>query len=243
MTGETSAKSTCPATQALPAAACPPFLRLPTELQFKIWLATLPPPRIVEISYSPARKVYISKSSPPLALSICNASRQVAESQYQHLELGDSPLPIPFDFANDKLYVSSLAPIISTHGLEFLYDLAVCPSRHVLRSVFLDLRFFNELCDSGLLVVVAGMNRLDELGLVVEYGRAFRGEAHFVDVPGTRSDLIWVAKRVAGGLNEARKRVDSKRGGKERWKGNEEDQVSDAIRIRCVFLTRGGNLV
>jgi hypothetical protein len=242
MTDEASSKTSYPTTLPAPEATFPPFPYLPIELQVKIWLASLPSSRIVEVSYSPSRNIYISNSPPPLALSVCHTSRQVAKSHYENLRLGDSPLPIPFDFAIDKLYVSFLPPIISTHASIFLYDLAVSPCRHVLRSMFLDMRAFNKLCDNGLLIIVAGMNRLDELGIVTEYGRAFRGEARFVDCPLSRSDLIGLTERVAGELYEAKKRVVSTRRVK-RCNEVGEDKGSDMVRIRSVFLTRGGQLV
>jgi hypothetical protein len=243
MTGETSFKISSPTTLPSPETSFPLFSYLPTELQFKIWLAALPPSRIVEVFYAPSRNLYVSNNPPPVTFSICHASRQVAKSHYQNLRLGDSPLPIPFDFANDKLYVSFLPPIISTHCPIFLYDLAVSPCRHVLRSLFLDMRAFNKLCDNGLLIIVAGMNRLDELGIVTEYGRSFRGEARFVDCPLSRSDLIGLTERVAGELYEAKRRVVVTKRLKGNWDEIGEESKSEMVRIKSVFLTRGGQLV
>ena len=51
------------------------------------------------------------------------------------------------------------------------------------------------------------MNRLDDLGIVTEYGRVFRNEACFVDCPLSRSNLIGLRERVTGELYEAKKRV------------------------------------
>jgi hypothetical protein len=237
MTAKASTKSTLPAS--LQAVAFPLFPVLPTELRIKIWLLTLPPPRTVEISYYPAYKTYISTTPPPLALSICHLSRQVAQSHYHDLDLGTAPLPIPFSFLSETLYISSLAPILSTHGPNLLYDLSVFPWRHALRSLGVDLRVWYALCESGLLGVLAGMTGLREVALVVEFGRAFSGEVGFVEAPEWRGDLTWVAKRAAVMVEEARKRLG--RCGNGSGKGKEEIWRAGAVKVSCVFLMRGGD--
>ena len=217
-----------------------------------IWLATLPPSRIVQISYVPALRGYISRCPPPAALSICRASRYIAKKHYEALKLGDSPIPIHFDFAVDKLYVSSIGKDFCAPCFEILGDMAGWRWRDRLRSLFLDMRFFNILCDCGLLKVLAGLNGLKELGLVVEYGTAYMGHQRYLDVCLSGRDM-WRATKIAqrtrmGPLDVALLRNHLKE--KERrylkkigQKKVERHHEGPRIRLRSVFLTKGGRLV
>jgi hypothetical protein len=56
------------------------------------------------------------------------------------------------------------------------------------------MRFFSIFCNSGLLAVVAGLERLEELGLVVEYGTAYMGHQSFLDALLSRLYMIYVTK-------------------------------------------------
>jgi hypothetical protein len=218
----------------------PLFPLLPAELRLKIWFWTLPPARILKISYSANHGTYISNTAPPLALSICHSSRLVAQSHYSYLQLGPTPIPIPISFPNDTLYISNLAPILSSHLADLLYNLAVSPSRHFLQSLSLDLRVWNELCENGLLSTLAKMRELREVNVVVEFGRNFGGELGFLDTPEWRRDLMWLAARAGRRLVEETGRLRLLRKADGRGNSNEKEDAEKGVKVRCVILTRGG---
>ncbi|KAF7897558.1 hypothetical protein EAF00_005786 [Botryotinia globosa] len=53
----------------------PQFSRFPLEIQRKIWIYTLPDPRVIPISYDDITQVCQSTISVPIALHICSVSR------------------------------------------------------------------------------------------------------------------------------------------------------------------------
>ncbi|TGO32715.1 hypothetical protein BHYA_0294g00120 [Botrytis hyacinthi] len=53
----------------------PQYSRFPLEIQRKIWIYTLPDPRVIPISYDDITQVCQSTSSVPIALHICSISR------------------------------------------------------------------------------------------------------------------------------------------------------------------------
>jgi hypothetical protein len=57
------------------------FLKLPTEIRLKIWKATFPGPRVVEI-FAPGDDTIRANLPPPIALSTCRESRTEALKTY-----------------------------------------------------------------------------------------------------------------------------------------------------------------
>lgn len=95
------------------------------------------------------------------------------------------------------------------------------------------MRVWHQLCEDGLLGVLGGMRGLREVCLVVEFGRSeFRGEVGFLDLPGWRRDLVWVAERAEEGVERERVRVRGLRG--------ERRGAEAPVEVRRVLLTRGG---
>ncbi|KAF8857112.1 hypothetical protein BDZ45DRAFT_450907 [Acephala macrosclerotiorum] len=220
------------------------FPLLPAELRLKIYdtilqLSTLEtnnePRRILKISYSPSLSRYISATPPPLLLHLSHESRVYTQNHYNPLLLGANakspkfPTSIPISFSTDTLYLSSLHPFLLTHLHDILFHLSTSPSRHLIQSLAIDLRCWSELCENGFLGVLARMRGLREVLLVVEFGRVgnFRGDLGWLEVPGWRGDLFWLAERAEEKLGEERGRA---RAGKE----------VEKVGIRCVLLTRGG---
>ena len=78
------------------------------------------------------------------------------------------------------------------------------------------------------------------MDMVVEFGRAFRGEVGFLEAPEWRGDLRWVAERAGREVGEERGRGRTgflKSSGVFRAEPREADE---GIQVRCVILTRGG---
>ncbi|KAH8595242.1 hypothetical protein B0O99DRAFT_162550 [Bisporella sp. PMI_857] len=219
------------------------FSELPTELRLKIWEHALPPRRILTITYSTVRSIYLSRTPPPTTLSITCESRSLTLHHYAPLILGPPPRKpalsplIPFCPSTDTLYITSLAPILSQHLPELLYNLSTSPSRHAIQHLALDLRIWNICCDAGLLGILGRMRGLEGVDIVVEFGREFKGETAFIAAPEWRGDLDWVARRAEEGIGEERRKM-LKAG--VRNEGDGELLRGKEIRVRCVLLTKGG---
>jgi 2EXR family len=241
------------------------FPLLPSELRLNIYKQTLAlnsTPRILKISYSPSLNRYISNTPPPILLSISSESRAYILQNYTNLSLGPScpwqprlspqshqyryqtpgptpGLPIPICYATDTLYISALFPLLTTHLHDFLWNLSTSSSRHHIRSLSIDLRVWNILCENGFIGLLARMRSLKEVCLVVEFGRCFEGELGFLEAPEWRMDLRWIAERAGEDLKEERERA---RGGvgKQSLFETEEDGTVHGVKVRCVILTRGG---
>jgi hypothetical protein len=232
--------------------AFPLFPLLPTELRLKIFThihaltSSTGPPRILKISYLPAKSQYneyISNTPPPLTLSISHESRLQALLSYTYIALDSSPshsLRIPIDFSTDILYISLSPIILATHLHAFLYHLSTSASRHSIRFLAIDLRIWNELCENGFLGVLGRMKGLKTLDLVVEFGRCFDGELGFLEAPEWRSDLRWVAERAGRDLREERERARGKMGLGGNFEKDQRVKGDGEVRVRCVILTRGG---
>ncbi|KAL2072178.1 hypothetical protein VTL71DRAFT_11521 [Oculimacula yallundae] len=162
----------------------------------------------------------IQASSPDFTTS----SRLPNSSQSKN----SSPL-IPITYHHTTLYLSSLSPLLTTHLHTILYDLSLSPSLSLVQSLAIDFRVWAQLCENGFLGIVSRMKVLREVLLVVEFGRGFKGEVGWLEVPDWRRDLKWVAGEAERCLGEERRR-----GGLR--KGREDGHVS----VRCVILTRGG---
>ena len=79
------------------------YNRLPTELQFKIWEATLPGPRVVEIK---GGEPLSSECKAPSTLYVCRQSRLVASKFYvPSFAFGHQVPRTYFDFNIDTLYL------------------------------------------------------------------------------------------------------------------------------------------
>lgn len=128
--------------------------------------------------------------------------------------------------------------IISTHDLNFLYDLTATKLRHRLRWLYIDLLIFCVMFENGLLIVLVNMSVLDEVGLVVEYGRVFRGSSFFVDVALERRGLRWVGGIAQDWAREGRKRLGVIGREKSSEREQEKEGMRSLIRFRCVFMTR-----
>jgi hypothetical protein len=162
------------------------FPLLATELRLKIYkhiLALNTTPRILKISYSPSLNRYISNISPPVLLSISSESRAYTLQTYTNLSLGPSwpwrprlspqsqqyryqtpapskGLPIPICYRTDTLYISGLFPLLPTHMHDFLWNLSTSSSRHHIKSLSIDLRVWNILCENGFRGLLARMRSL-----------------------------------------------------------------------------------
>ncbi len=104
-----------------------PFLELPQEIQDLIWRFTLPGPRVVPILHKMKFYGLASPCAPPVALHICQASRDIALKSGYELAFRTSkhPAPIYFNFALDTAYIDSpdLFGDIVEHGEERLSSL------------------------------------------------------------------------------------------------------------------------
>ena len=65
--------------------------------------------------------------------------------------------------------------------------------------------------------------------MVVEFGRAFEGPLGFLEAPEWRGDLRWVAEMAGREVGEERKKIAAAVGDND-----------DALEVKCVILTRGG---
>jgi len=68
--------------------------------------------------------------------------------------------------------------------------------------------------------------------MVMEFGRQFKGEIGFLDVPEWRKDLKWLAERAEEDVNQERARC----GGLKR----DQQEIHQSLTVRCVLLTKGG---
>ncbi len=139
--------------------------------------------------------------------------------------------------------------MLQLHLHDLLYNLSTSPDRHSLRHVAFDLRVWHELCDHGLLGVLAKMRGLRAVDIVVEFGRAFRGEVGFLEAPEWRGDQRWVAESTGREIRKEKIRATLER---RAWKAlSVEDRLArdekataeedgDGVQVRCVILTRGG---
>jgi hypothetical protein len=218
----------------------PFFARLPAELQCKIWLAAIPSSRIVDIIYSQNEDRYVSKCPPPSILSVCRASREVAIPYYQKLKLGDNSTPMLFNFTTDKLYFSVPMPAQSEPCIGFVETLSTCPSRHLLRSVLVDTFAFDVLAHAGLLIILAEMDELEEIGLVTNYKDAYKHGLLWKDFSHAKHKLIPISDRYRFGRTEAMRRQRLRRQEMERSGEKEDDR---RIRVRSLFLMRHGKLL
>lgn len=93
-----------------------PFLRLPGELQAKIWECSLEAPRavprIVQVKYSRTADSFTYAFSIPPALEVYRLSRQVAQKVYLPLVPG-SACPVYFNPNIDFLYCKSLLDLVN----------------------------------------------------------------------------------------------------------------------------------
>lgn len=95
----------------------PKFSELPFELRLKIWSYTFPGPRVLTIKCTKGdyqrgtRRVffvskYTSTTAPPIALSICQESRDEALRRYTLiLATNSSPAAIPIDYSIDTIRI------------------------------------------------------------------------------------------------------------------------------------------
>jgi hypothetical protein len=51
---------------------------------------------------------------------------------------------------------------------DLLYNMSTSPSRHFIQKLAIDRRVWNELCENGLLGIIARWRRLREVDMVVE---------------------------------------------------------------------------
>lgn len=199
---------------------------------------------------------YNNYTLPPITLSLNQESRYFTLSPsspypYTHLYLGSpppilepklnqdrnqggdiTPSYIPITFPTTTIYLTSFLPHHLPPLQSLIYSLSTSPSRHSICSLAIDLRVFPVLCEEGFLPLVTGLRGLKELLLVVEFGRDFKGELGFLEIPEWRGDLRWVGERAE---REVRRLGDRLRGGKKKGKEGDGD-----ISVRCVILTRGG---
>ncbi|RDL31910.1 uncharacterized protein BP5553_09312 [Venustampulla echinocandica] len=233
------------------------FPLLPPELRLRIFNEILlalvnnehaalnksTPTTILKIRFSHSHQRYVASTSPPVTLSISSESRAFTLSRYTYLQLGPAashapfstalpPSEIPIHYPTTTLYIS-LRPLIGSSVHSFLYHLSTSPSRHLIRSIAVDLRIWNRLCEDGFMGVLAGMKALREVIMVVEYNREFKGQLGFLDVPNWRHDLCWLARGAGRSLKEERGR------GSWGFKG-EVEEAGGEVKVRCVLLTKGG---
>ncbi|KAF7879258.1 hypothetical protein EAF04_000455 [Stromatinia cepivora] len=129
----------------------PQYSRFPLEIQRKIWIYTLPDPRVTPITYDDQSNICQSTSSIPVALQVCSVSRNEALRFYS-LSFGttDENGRIYFRFGFDipllltNVFVNIVPPrqpveklenfIHSTRDLEKLDMVAMIPG--LIKSIF-----------------------------------------------------------------------------------------------------------
>ncbi|KAH8661473.1 hypothetical protein BGZ60DRAFT_413265 [Tricladium varicosporioides] len=215
------------------------FPNLPPELRLKIYthIQHLTTPPILHLNFSPFLQTYIPTTPSPLLLSLSPESRSFSQQSYTYVKLGalSAQLPIPILFPLTTLYLT--LPPSPPFLRDLTYHLSTSPSRHQIKRLAIDLRVWNELCEGGVLGVLAGMRKLEVLLLVVEFGRSFNGILGFLEAPEWRGDLRWLAGRAREGILQEKKRgmLGTRRSG-----GADDDNRMGDIKVRCVILTRGG---
>ncbi|KAF7948733.1 hypothetical protein EAE96_007926 [Botrytis aclada] len=129
----------------------PQYSRFPLEIQRKIWIHTLPDPRVIPITYDDTTQVCQSTSSVPVALQVYSISR-VEALRFYSLSFGTTNangriyfrfgFDIPLLLTNifDRIQPSKLPAerfesfINSTHNLEKLDAIAMIPG--LVKSIF-----------------------------------------------------------------------------------------------------------
>lgn len=211
-----------------------PFWDLPTELRLKIWSYLLPPPRIIQLSPRANRhnSVLVPVTKPPVLLSITHESRTVGLSAYTFLPIPHIPIPISLN--EDTVYVSftlpnsphrPFTPVVS-HVIAILSFLPRLP----VSSLALDSRCWDKLCNHDLISILAGMPQLREVKRVVEHGRHFEGELGLLDMPEWRSDLKREAELAEVNLRNERRKLSL------------AEREKEDVKVKCVFLTKGGEM-
>lgn len=79
------------------------------------------------------------------------------------------------------------------------------------------------------------MKSLQQVYMVVEFGRDFEGELSFLETPEWRGDLRWVAQRAESELVEERRKF-----GVLRTSVGCADVIESKLVVKCVILMRGG---
>lgn len=124
------------------------FGKLPNELKNRIWLYTLPGPRIVEIFFQGNEEPSdypegcdikaVSPTKPPSLLFVSGESRFETKRQYKALNLGHDihiPNPIYVDFSIDTVYLSKIQ---IRNSVSSLIKPLRCPQLHNLQSLVID---------------------------------------------------------------------------------------------------------
>ncbi|PQE14503.1 hypothetical protein CJF30_00007085 [Rutstroemia sp. NJR-2017a BBW] len=206
----------------------PLFSSLPAELRLEIWSHLLPPPRIVQVTTVPTRPDFlVSLTKPPILSGINHESRAFLLSTHQLLQ---APLPpIPISLKHDTLYLTLPPSYHSASQTPFKSLLTPLPYLPI-RSLALDFRAWNKFRQHNLIAILAQMPHLREVRMVVEYGRDFAGPIAFLAVPSWRGDLTYWAERAQDEIMEMRREL----GGL----GGRRD-----VLVRCVLLTKGGEMV
>ena len=108
---------------------------------------------------------------PPLPSLTPKSHHTSSPYTFSHNPPKNPPAPtiplIPLSYPSETLYISSLAPLLQTHLHDLLYNLSTSPSRHYITHLAFDLRVWHELCDNGLLAILAKMRGLKDRKSVV----------------------------------------------------------------------------
>lgn len=211
----------------------PLFSLLPPEIRLKIWSNLIPPPRIVQVAPRNERhgSPLVSLTKPPLLLSITHESRSVALSTYTYLPIPHIPAPV--SLSRDILYVSFTQLPGDGYGpVNSLLNAVLSLLPHfAVHTLALDSRSWVRLCDKhNLFPLLASMPHLREVIRVVEFGRDFKGELGFLELPVWRRDLREAAERAELDLKKERKKLEAVEG-----------EMGD-IKVRVVILTKGGEM-
>ncbi|KAL5326876.1 hypothetical protein ACEPPN_004565 [Leptodophora sp. 'Broadleaf-Isolate-01'] len=81
------------------------FQQLPPELRLRVWALALPPPRIIELTWTSRARSVTSKSTTPAILHACQESRYSTIGYYKEVQLGTCSQAILVDFERDTIFL------------------------------------------------------------------------------------------------------------------------------------------
>lgn len=137
---------------------------LPDAIRQRIWRYTFPEPRIVQLFGT--ERILGLAGTIPLAMHICQDSRQEARSVYKGINM--KQIPGGIDFERDTLYISTAVRYYSPEGL--LSDLTRWFELKDIRRIAFQYELWNGMCDDkeALSRFLDGLKGLQELIIVID---------------------------------------------------------------------------